>query len=65
MAPTEQPPQPVWIVEFYHAHFGWLDYDDRFTSREAAEASSQSRSSPYRRRVRQLSSPGSAPAPEN
>ena len=46
--------ESVYVVEFFHAHFGWLDYDHEFESLIAARDWMNSHPSPYRQRVRKL-----------
>jgi len=44
----------IYIVEFFHAHFGWLDYEHEFSSSAAATDWLHSHPSPYRQRVTQI-----------
>jgi hypothetical protein len=42
----------MWYVEFHHAYFGWLCFDERpFVTRQAAEQWARERGSPYPQRV--------------
>lgn len=45
----------MWIVEFYHAYFGWLDYEREFANKQAAQDWINSNPSPYKRRIVQVS----------
>jgi len=53
---ADPPREPqVWLVEFRHDYFGWLDLDHRFPSREEAAGYLRANPSPYRQRMRRIS----------
>lgn len=42
----------IWVVQFHHPYFGWLEYDEHeFASAESAQNWMNCHPSPYRQRV--------------